>query len=39
MVVKRILLAGGLALIFPALPSYAEVSAENSNAAHAEDPG
>ncbi|MBC3217694.1 MULTISPECIES: lipid IV(A) palmitoyltransferase PagP [Serratia] len=39
MVVKRILLAGGVALIFPALPSYAEVSAENSNVAHAEDPG
>lgn len=28
-----------MALIFPALPSYAEVSAENSNVAHAEDPG
>ncbi|HHQ4305038.1 TPA: lipid IV(A) palmitoyltransferase PagP [Serratia fonticola] len=39
MMIKRIFLAGGLALIFPALPSYAEVSAENSNAAHAEDPG
>lgn len=39
MVVKRSLLAGGLVLIFPVLPSYAEVCAENSNVAHAEDPG
>lgn len=39
MVVKRIFLAGWLALIFPALPSYAEVSTENSNAVSAVDPG
>ncbi|HGM5491494.1 TPA: lipid IV(A) palmitoyltransferase PagP [Serratia fonticola] len=39
MVVKRIFLAGWLALIFPALPSYAEVSTENSNAVPAADPG
>ncbi|MGL5385752.1 MAG: lipid IV(A) palmitoyltransferase PagP [Serratia sp. (in: enterobacteria)] len=39
MFVKRIFVAGWLALMFPALPSYAEVSAENSNAEPAEQPG
>jgi lipid IVA palmitoyltransferase len=36
---KRTILACSVALLFPALPSYAEVGAENGSAAQAEKPG
>ncbi|MFS7180081.1 lipid IV(A) palmitoyltransferase PagP, partial [Serratia proteamaculans] len=36
---KRTILACTVALLFPALPSYAEVGAENSNSTQAEKPG
>ena len=39
MLFKRTILACTVALLFPALPSYAEVGAENSNAVQAEKPG
>ena len=39
MFLKRTLLACSLALIFPALPSYAEVGTESGNTAQAEKPG